>query len=28
VNHLHSVWRDANRDFGFDLLREHVQTAH
>jgi hypothetical protein len=23
-NHVHSVWRDFNGDFGRDLLREHV----
>jgi len=23
-NHIHSVWRDFNGDFGEDLLREHV----
>jgi hypothetical protein len=28
-NHVHSVWRDFNGDFGRDLLREHVSgTAH
>ena len=27
-NHVHSVWRDFKDDFGRDLLREHVQTAH
>jgi hypothetical protein len=28
-NHIHSVWRDFNGDFGKDLLREHVrQVAH
>jgi hypothetical protein len=28
-NHVHSVWRDFNGDFGRDLLREHVQhTTH
>jgi hypothetical protein len=26
-NHIHSVWRDFNGDFGRDLLREHLQTA-
>jgi hypothetical protein len=25
-NHIHSVWRDFNGDFGRDLLREHVQA--
>jgi hypothetical protein len=28
VNHLHSVWRDPDRDFGGDLLREHVSREH
>ncbi len=29
ANHIHSVWRDFNRDFGADLLREHVKgTPH
>ena len=27
-NHVHSVWRDFNGDFGRDLLREHIRTAH
>ena len=28
-NHIHSVWRDFNGDFGRDLLRQHVNgTAH
>ena len=28
-NHIHSVWRDFNGDFGRDLLREHLkQIAH
>ena len=28
-NHIHSVWRDFNGDFGGDLLREHLkQVAH
>jgi len=26
-NHVHSVWRDFNGDFGVDLLREHVRGA-
>lgn len=25
-NHIHSVWRDFDGDFGRDLLREHVRT--
>ena len=27
-NHVHSVWRDFKGDFGRDLLREHIKTAH
>ncbi|MBY0497485.1 MAG: DUF3500 domain-containing protein [Cyanobacteria bacterium] len=28
-NHIHSVWRDFNGDFGRDILREHLkQVAH
>jgi hypothetical protein len=28
-NHIHSVWRDFNGDFGRDVLREHLkQVAH
>jgi hypothetical protein len=26
-NHVHSVWRDFNGDFGRDLLREHVKAV-
>ena len=26
-NHIHSVWRDFNGDFGRDLLREHVRAV-
>ena len=26
-NHIHSVWRDFNGDFGRDLLREHVASV-
>jgi hypothetical protein len=26
-NHIHSVWRDFNGDFGRDLLREHLRSA-
>lgn len=26
-NHIHSVWREFNGDFGADLLREHVRGA-
>ena len=28
ANHIHSVWRDIDSDFGRDLLREHYQQAH
>jgi hypothetical protein len=28
ANHLHSVWRDPNRDFGGDLLRDHTRDQH
>ncbi len=27
ANHIHTVWRDFNGDFGEDLLREHYQTT-
>ncbi|MDH3648393.1 MAG: DUF3500 domain-containing protein [Saprospiraceae bacterium] len=27
ANHIHSVWRDFNGDFGRDLLREHYKHA-
>ena len=27
-NHIHSVWRDFNGDFGLDLLKLHYQTSH
>jgi tetratricopeptide (TPR) repeat protein len=26
-NHIHSVWRDFNGDFGLDLLAQHYKTA-
>ena len=26
-NHIHSVWRDFNGDFGEDLLREHLSNT-
>ena len=26
-NHIHSVWRDFDGDFGRDLLREHVKSG-
>lgn len=28
ANHIHTVWRDFNGDFGLDLLKEHYQTSH
>ncbi len=28
ANHIHSVWRDFNGDFGEDLLHRHYQTSH
>jgi hypothetical protein len=28
VNHVHTVWRDPEGDFGFDALRQHLQEAH
>jgi len=28
ANHIHTVWRDFDGDFGRDLLREHYQAAH
>jgi hypothetical protein len=28
ANHIHSVWRDFNGDFGADLLAEHYKSAH
>jgi len=28
ANHIHSVWRDYNGDFGLDLLKEHYQSSH
>lgn len=27
-NHVHSVWRDLKNDFGRDLLKDHLKTAH
>ena len=27
-NHIHSVWRDYNGDFGTDLLKAHYQDFH
>ena len=28
ANHIHTVWRDFEGDFGRDLLREHYREAH
>ena len=28
ANHIHSVWRDFNGDWGEDLLKDHYQTSH
>jgi hypothetical protein len=28
ANHIHSVWRDFNGDFGLDLLGEHYKSSH
>lgn len=28
ANHIHSVWRDPESDFGIDLLAEHYRQAH
>jgi hypothetical protein len=28
ANHIHTVWRDFDGDFGRDLLGEHYRTAH
>jgi len=28
VNHIHSVWRDFNGDFGEDLLLHHYHASH
>ncbi len=27
-NHVHSLWRDPERDFGRDLLLEHLENDH
>ena len=27
ANHIHTVWRDFNGDFGRDILREHLQVV-
>jgi exonuclease VII small subunit len=28
ANHIHSVWRDFNGDFGLDLLEAHYRASH
>ncbi len=28
ANHIHSVWRDFNGDFGEDVLKSHYKSAH
>lgn len=28
ANHIHSVWRDYNGDFGLDLLKMHYEASH
>lgn len=28
ANHVHSVWRDRQHDFGRDLLKEHLEHGH
>ena len=28
ANHIHSVWRDYEGDFGLDLLKKHYQSSH
>jgi len=28
ANHIHTVWRDFEGDFGRDLIREHYKTSH
>ncbi len=28
ANHVHTVWRDPQRDFGRDVLAEHYAAAH
>ncbi|MDQ3621718.1 MAG: DUF3500 domain-containing protein [Verrucomicrobiota bacterium] len=28
ANHVHSVWRDFDHDFGADLLKQHYQEGH
>ncbi len=28
ANHIHSVWRDFDGDFGMDVLKQHYQSSH
>jgi hypothetical protein len=28
ANHVHSIWRDFQNDFGLDLLKQHVSEGH
>ncbi len=28
ANHIHSVWRDYENDFGLDLLKQHYDSSH
>jgi hypothetical protein len=28
ANHVHSIWRDFDHDFGGDLLKAHLESAH
>ncbi len=28
ANHIHTVWRDFNGDFGLDLIHEHYNSSH
>jgi hypothetical protein len=28
ANHVHSIWRDFDHDFGVDLLKAHLEAAH
>ena len=28
ANHIHSVWRDTEDDFGYDPLRLHYEASH
>lgn len=28
ANHVHTVWHDRERDFGHDLLKEHLERGH